>query len=381
MVLFFTLIANGLYSQQLYYSAYVGEKFHMEGPDMGPYITVLACHYEATSSGYFDIIGWNNSRGADVTILKYFNGTQNITCRYQYQWVKANGHYEVDWNTITYHITCKAVTVTLNNSEVTLSPGETFQLGYSTNPYGMDLTVQYKSSDESVATVGQWNGLITAKGGGKCTITAVSNSGPKDPTCIVTVKTDPPTAISVKPESLTLKEGKSVSFSYELTPSDAYAKVEWTSSDESVATVDQNGKVQAISEGTARIIATTDNGLSAYGTLIVAPLPQSVYLPTDIQTTVGYNLRLTPTFYPSHATSTLSWFSDNKSVATIDANGLVKAKSMGTALITVKTENGKEASCRVTVKAPAQGMDYRNASVRVQALRELIQKSLLNIKK
>lgn len=380
IILFFVFLANGVYSQQLYYTAYVGEEFHMEGPDMGPYVTVLSCHYEASSSGYFYINGWNGSRGADVTIVKYFAGEQSITCRYQYQWVKANGLYEVDWNTITYHIKCKPVIVYLNKSDVTLSPGETFQLSYTTDPsYGIDINVRFTSSDEGVATVGISDGLITAKGGGTCEITAESNSGPKNPTCKVTVKTDPPSSITVKPESLTLKEGESGTFSYELTPSDAYTKVTWSSSNESIATVSHNGQVTAISEGSARIMAMTDNGLSAYGTIVVAPQPKSVSLPSDKHTTVGFSLHLIPTLYPSNATSTFTWTSDNSSVVTVDSNGKIKSKREGNATITVKTENGKEASCRITVKAPVEGMDYRNVGVRVQALRELIKKTIEHV--
>ena len=380
IVLLFTLFAHNLFAQQLYYEANIGEQFHMDGPDMGPYITVLACHYEASESGIFDIVGWNNSRGADVTILKYFYGEKTITCRYQYQWVKANGLYEVDWNTLTYRIKCNPVAVSLNKSEVSLRPGDTFQLSYSTTPYIKDFIVKYSSSDEKVATVGLWDGLITAIGGGTCTITAVCNSGYKDPICKVTVVTEPARSITVKPISHTITEGKTASFTYELTPSDAYSKVTWSSSDESVATVSQNGQVKGVSEGTAKIIATTDNGLSAYGTVVVAPLPRQVSLTNSVETAIGYSFKLKPTLTPSNAETTYSWMSDNINVAVVDESGRVKGKSAGTATVTVKTGNGKEAVCRVVVKAPSEGMDYRNVGVRVQTLKDLIKESLKNNK-
>jgi hypothetical protein len=69
--------------------------------------------------------------------------------------------------------------------------------------------------------------------------------------------------------------------------------------------------------------------------------------------TVGDTYTLSPTVYPSNSTYTLAWSSDNSSVATVSQSGVVTAKSAGTANITVKTDNGKTATCKVTVKAAA----------------------------
>jgi len=350
-VLLFALIAHNLFAQQLYYKANIGEQFHMDGPDMGPYITVLACHYEASESGLFDIVGWNNSRGADVTILKYFYGEKTITCRYQYQWVKANGHYEVDWNTITYHISCNPVAVSLNKSEVSLRPGDTFQLSYSTTPYIKDFIVNFSSSDENVATVGLWDGLITAKGGGTCTITAVCNSGYKDPACKVTVVTEPPTDITIKPASATLAIGDTKQLTYSLTPSDAYTDVTWTTSSSSVATVSSSGYVTAKGVGTARITATTSNGLSSTCEVTVyKPVPSSIKLSENfLNIPVGNSETLTYSVSPSNAIYTTTWSSDNTAVATVNNSGTITAIAPGTAYVTVLTDNGYSDRCMVQV--------------------------------
>lgn len=69
---------------------------------------------------------------------------------------------------------------------------------------------------------------------------------------------------------------------------------------------------------------------------------------------IGGTIQLTATVSPSNATNkTVTWDSNNKSIATVDGNGKVTAKAAGTAVITVKTANNKIASCTVKVNAPA----------------------------
>ncbi|MCQ4021478.1 MULTISPECIES: Ig-like domain-containing protein [unclassified Ruminococcus] len=71
---------------------------------------------------------------------------------------------------------------------------------------------------------------------------------------------------------------------------------------------------------------------------------------TSITLGEGENYTLTETVTPSNTTSTIVWSSSNAGVATVDQTGKVTARATGTAKITVKTDNGKTASCAVTVK-------------------------------
>ena len=80
--------------------------------------------------------------------------------------------------------------------------------------------------------------------------------------------------------------------------------------------------------------------------------PTSVSLnKTALTLDVGKSYTLTKTVSPSNAVTSYTWSSSNTSVATVDGNGKVTAKKAGTATITVKTANGKTASCNVTVQA------------------------------
>ena len=391
LILLLAVMPKYAVAQQQYYSGYVGETIHIEGPDMGPYIQVLGCDYTANNSSQLSVIGYNYSQGANVTILKYYTGYSTITCKFQYQFRKANGRLEVDYATITYYISCMSTKVTLNKTEVKAKPGEEFTLSYTTDPYDVDPLVEWTTSNkevaafdpsetgnlqESVSLSGTKSMTVKAIRGGTCVITV--KGGGSSSKCNVTVYSEPPKAIKLNPESLTLQEDKTGTFTYELTPSDSYAEVTWSSSDESVATVNSNGVVTAKKEGTATITAKTDNGLSASGTVTVTPQPQSVAL-SDTKVPVGYAVGLTPILTPSNASTTYKWSSDNTAVASVDATGVVKGVSNGTANITVTTANGKKATARITVINPSEGMDVQNVGTRVRILKDLIKKSLNNI--
>lgn len=171
----------------------------------------------------------------------------------------------------------------------------------------------------------------------------------------------PVTGIKVSPDTLTLaKKGETAQLTAEVTPSYADNKrVTWQSSDEKVATVDENGKVTAVGNGTATITATSVSG--SYTAIVSV----TVKIPVEIQkltieaeketlTKIGESTELKVKIEPENADlQKLIWKSDNEKVATTDENGKVTAVGNGTAEITVTTEDGKiTASIMITVKVP-----------------------------
>lgn len=175
-----------------------------------------------------------------------------------------------------------ATGLTLNYEEFSISDAypAPVQITAKLSPSGSTATITWSSSDESVATVSQ-NGLVTGVGKGKCTITA-SIPGGAEATCLVRCSISGSSSdssssssssdssdnesssgtasdLSLNREDFTLNDN---SPSFTLKASGASGTVTWTSSDDSVATVDANGKVTKVSKGKCTVTATDENGNS-----------------------------------------------------------------------------------------------------------------------
>ena len=171
----------------------------------------------------------------------------------------------------------------------------------------------------------------------------------------------PVTGIKVSPDTLTLtKKDETAQLTAEVTPSYADNKrVTWQSSDEKVATVDENGKVTAVGNGTATITATSVSGSYTATVSVTVKIPVEIQKLTieaekETLTKIGESTELKVKIEPENADlQKLIWKSNNEKVAITDENGKVTAVGNGTAEITVTTEDGKiTASIMITVKVP-----------------------------
>lgn len=170
------------------------------------------------------------------------------------------------------------------------------------------------------------------------------------------------TGVSLNKTSTSIQVGALEQLTATVEPSNATNKaVNWSSNPTSVATVDNNGNVTAVAEGTATITVTTQDGnKTATCTVTVTPASSDPVAVTGVSLnktsttlTVGGSETLTATVQPSNATNkAVTWSSNPTSVATVDSNGKVTAVAEGTATITVTTQDGnKTATCTVTVNA------------------------------
>ena len=135
--------------------------------------------------------------------------------------------------------------------------------------------------------------------------------------------------------------------------------VEWKSSDTTIATVEETGKVTAVKAGDATITATADGKTAKCQVTTVEPVAVTgVSLsPEAVQLAVGTTTTLKATVAPDNATNQkVTWSSSNPEVATVEGNGLITAKAIGQAEIEVKTAAGaKTAICKIEVTAAATG--------------------------
>lgn len=129
----------------------------------------------------------------------------------------------------------------------------------------------------------------------------------------------------------------------------------FTSSNIDVATVDTGGKITAVSVGTAEIICSAENGISASCSVTVMNAPTSVKLSvTSNELKVGQDFIISEHTNSGSYAYNFTWSSSNTKVATVTKTtgnqAKIQPKMQGTANITIKTYNGKTATCKVTVK-------------------------------
>ena len=213
----------------------------------------------------------------------------------------------------------------------------------------------FKSTDENIVSVDA-NGQVLAKRNGEVEIIVTDEKGLAEARCRVTVGV---ALERIEMESnLELFVGKEGMLNAKLIPANTtYTNIKWSSNDTTVATVDSTGKVIARKEGTAIITVTGDNNIKAKCTVTVKREPISVtdvkISKTSVTLNIGKTVTLSSRVVPSNADNKkVIWTSSNTSVAKVNQSGLVTATRSGTAIITVtSTENGKKATCKVTVKA------------------------------
>ena len=242
--------------------------------------------------------------------------------------------------------------ITLPSTE-TVMVGETITLTPTITPTDAVTTLTWTSDDETIATVSE--GVVTGVKKGQTFINIETDNG-KTAVCKLTVTESEikVTGITLDKTTLTLEVGKTQALNATVKPDDATNKsVTWTSSKTSVATVDNNGKVTAVASGNAKITCTAndDSGVSAICTVTVKAVPESITLQTTATMRTGQMITLTPTITPADAVTTLTWSSDDESIATVSSAGVVTGVKKGQTFINVETDNGKTAYCKLTVTA------------------------------
>ena len=166
------------------------------------------------------------------------------------------------------------------------------------------------------------------------------------------------TSVSLNKSSLPLSVGDCEKLIATVTPADADIRdIIWSSSDASVASIDQDGNVQALKNGFASIeVRTVDGNMSAICQITVGvPIIGVSLNKTSLSfTSIGATEKLEPVFNPTNASDkSVTWSSLNAEIATVDADGLVTAIAGGSTRVIVTTEDGgKTAQCEVHVNVP-----------------------------
>ena len=239
----------------------------------------------------------------------------------------------------------------------TAATGESAETDEKLAKAASKLTVAWTSSDESVATVDA-TGMVVAVSAGETDITANVKDSEMSAVCKVTVKV---TAKDITvPDSLDVKlnDGNETSIEATVSPADATGvEVSYASTDEAIATVDKDGKVQILQPGECDIVTTLTQEsekvvekkthIKAFYEVEGITLDK-----TEGVLTAGNTVTLNAAVLPEEVAdeTTVTWTSSDEKIATVDENGKVTAIAAGEATITANAGE-KSATYKLTVQA------------------------------
>lgn len=245
--------------------------------------------------------------------------------------------------------------INLNKASTTIGRGENETLTATVEPDGTGSTVEWRSSDPSVAAVDQ-NGKVTAVSAGNATITATA--GGKSASCQVTVNI-PLKGITITGDQTSIRKGATTQLGVSFDPEDTTDNktVIWSSDDSGIASVDQNGLVTAIADGTTTIRARAGSVEGAYSITVEEVPLQSIIIKNETTIHRGETETLQITYVPENTTDdrTVIWSTSDPTIATVDGSGTVSAVGKGQAVITAKVGEN-QANCTVTVDAPLKAI-------------------------
>lgn len=257
--------------------------------------------------------------------------------------------------------------ITLSPSEITMvADGSTSVIQATVLPtFASTKDLEWSSSAPEIASVSQ-AGVVTAKAPGTAVITASAIDGSGvTATCNVTVNGNPVSSVTLNRSTASLMVGENVSLSATVLPANASDKsIIWSSSDESIATVDETGIVTAIAIGSTTIKATSVSNPDISGECLITVVPTPVSSITLSQSSVsikvGGSVKIDASVLPESATNkAIVWTVANPEIASVDENGLVTGLALGTTNLTATAadDGGASAICVVNViPTPAESI-------------------------
>ena len=259
---------------------------------------------------------------------------------------------------VTVHGKTSGITITPDKATVQLAD-KTLQLNAVVQPStNVQPELTWMSSDTSIATVDN-KGLVTLKDGGTVKITVFIKKNPAvSATATITIQRSV-AGLKLDQSSKIMFAGEKYKLGYTLTPPDASNKnIKWTSAKPSVASVDKDGNILAISPGETIIMAQTEDGrYTDYCIVTVKQLAKNIKITTkDVFVNKGNKHKIEYPLEPANATDvSIQWESMNPKIATVDQKGEVTAVEVGSTTILAKLA-GEVAYCNVTVIEKATGI-------------------------
>ena len=264
-------------------------------------------------------------------------------------------------------------------SEANIAKGGKIKVIATVEPNEADSKkVIWSTEDASIAKVAA-DGTITGVAVGTTTITGEAAEGSGISNSLVVKVYQPIQSLKVASQT-TVFVGKTIDpLAITVIPADAdYQDVTWSSADETIATVDADGSITGVSEGTVKITATSTEpvGMSAKSKAVtcmvkVTKAVEGISLDAEnIKIGKSMKSKITATVAPVDATNKkIKWSVDDSSVAAVSASGEITGKSVGTTKVYCEAQDGSgtKATVSVTVYQPVQSLKLDKKTVTVSA--------------
>lgn len=242
--------------------------------------------------------------------------------------------------------------ISIEGDKTTIKKGQTAQLNVIYDPENTteNKKVTWSSSNESFATVDA-NGLVTAKSDGDVVITA--RVGTKTATYTIKVQEIKLTSISIK-STTTIHRGENEKLEVTYNPADTTddTRIQWTSSDETVAKVDASGKVEAVAVGGAKITAKVGQLTAECNVTVDAPLKSIIPAKSSMEMIKNQKATVVYTLSPTDTTDSRNVTVTSSAPDVVEVNPTTNeltAKKAGIARITLTGANSVKAEITVTV--------------------------------
>lgn len=278
------------------------------------------------------------------------------------------------------HMTIKEMldveNISIDAEILSLHVGDIYHLAATIYPNeAYDKAYSWRSVNENIATVDE-NGNVAAKAYGKTQIIAETKNGVKD-SCDIIIY-DKTTGV-VMDEKIEVNIDTSVQLTAKTLPLETSdSLIFWSSNDESVASVDENGIVCGHKQGNCIITATSVNGghTAMCMVKVLQPITDIKLDKHEMTVKAGNSIQLKTIVLPNNADNKqVVWTSSNEDIATISMDGIVIAKKPGEVIIMCKSVENEDINdaCRVTVVQPVTGITLDKNDVILSKLGETVQ--------
>ncbi len=219
--------------------------------------------------------------------------------------------------------------------------GDKFSLTSSIIPENVDNpTIVWSSSDKKIATVSK-KGKVELIAEGKVEIRATASNGVVGK-AVINVEEKNVESVDIAEKKMVMLLLEDCALNATVTPSDAtHPEITWTAKDPSIVSVDENGKITAISCGKTTVTATSTNGISDSIVVKVNEIKaESLEIDGASSVLVESNATFTCTIMPEDTTvKIVEWSVDDESIATITEEGVLTAKKVGKVIVTAKQKD------------------------------------------